>query len=153
MIYYNAKDIAKFFLSKESMTHKKLQKLVYYAYSWVLIFHNNKEEKKIENKLFKSRIEAWTHGPVIPELYQEYKEFGWSLIPKINNFSFEENHPDVIKLLEKVYKTYKKYDADELEAMTHLETPWKKGQTYTGKVMTDEDIFEYFFNLQYGQKA
>ena len=31
-------NVAKWFLSKESMTPKKLQKIVYYAYAWFLTY-------------------------------------------------------------------------------------------------------------------
>lgn len=150
MIYYNVKDVAKFFLSKESMTHKKLQKLLYYAYSWVLVFQNNKEEKSISNKLFESRIEAWTHGPVVAEVYKIYKSYGWSLIPKEEKFTFSKDHPDVIKILNEVYKVYGKLDADDLESLSHTEEPWKKGIMRSDHIITDKAIFDYYFKVKYG---
>jgi uncharacterized phage-associated protein len=52
--------IAQWFLCKESMTHKKLQKLCYYAQAWNLALHNS--------ELFEDRFEAWVHGPVSPVL-------------------------------------------------------------------------------------
>ena len=47
-----ALDIANWFLSKESMSPKKIQKLVYYAYSWYLTLMNDSEEE-LTNKLLK----------------------------------------------------------------------------------------------------
>ena len=61
-------DVADWFLGKDSMSPKKLQKIVYYAYAWVLTLMNE-SENDLDIKLFDSRIEAWVHGPVIPELY------------------------------------------------------------------------------------
>ena len=35
-------DVANWFLSQSSMTHKKLQKLCYYAQAWHCALHNGK---------------------------------------------------------------------------------------------------------------
>ena len=43
--------IANFFLTKSELTPKKIQKLVYYAYSWFIALNNNSADK-IENILF-----------------------------------------------------------------------------------------------------
>ena len=53
--------VAQYFLSKESMSLKKLQKLVYYAYGWTLALLNESLEN-MEYHLFPNRIEAWVHG-------------------------------------------------------------------------------------------
>lgn len=66
-------DIADGFLAMESVTHKKLQKLCYYAYSWYLTLY--------DKRLFPHTFEAWIHGPVQPQLYQKYKHTGWQPIP------------------------------------------------------------------------
>ena len=65
--------IAQWFLGKESMTHKKLQKLCYYAQAWHLALHGS--------ELFAERFEAWVHGPVSPVLYSIYADYGWEKIP------------------------------------------------------------------------
>lgn len=49
--------VAQYFLSKESMSLKKLQKLVYYAYGWTLALLNESLEN-MEYHLFPNRIEA-----------------------------------------------------------------------------------------------
>ena len=43
----------------------KLQKLVYYAQAWSLVWD--------EAPLFHARIEAWSNGPVAPALYREHR--------------------------------------------------------------------------------
>ena len=54
--------VAQYFLSKESMSHKKLQKLCYYAQAWYLANYGK--------PLMPNRFEAWVHGPVSPDLYR-----------------------------------------------------------------------------------
>ena len=53
---YTVYDIANWFLSKtDHITNKKLQKLVYYAYSWYLVF-NNESANEIELRLFENEF-------------------------------------------------------------------------------------------------
>lgn len=94
------------------MTHKKLQKLCYYAYAWNLALKGE--------KLFKERFQAWVHGPVSPQLYKKYREHGWQTIPP-DDAPLLQN--DVIEVLETVYETYGEFTGDELESLTHSELP------------------------------
>ncbi len=116
----NVHDIAKWFLSKEAMTHKKLQKLCYYAQVWHLALLEGK-------KLFDDDIEAWVHGPVIPELYREYSHYGWTKIPQ-KEFNEELLAPEDLDVLYSVYETYKELSGDELEILTHNEAPWQNAR-------------------------
>lgn len=112
------KEVAEFFLAKESMTNKKIQKLCYYAQAWFYALYNK--------KLFNERIEAWVHGPVCPELYREYAIYGYQEIPKINKeIKMQEEQK---KLLNQVWNIYGKLDGDELEILTHREEPWLKAR-------------------------
>lgn len=141
------KDISKWFLSKESMTHKKLQKLCYYSQAWTLAL--------LDRKLFSGDFEAWVHGPVNVELYQEYNGYGWQYIPKIENFKLdvEEN---VLEILESVFYTYGDYTANQLEWKTHQEKPWieaRKGLDEwenSNNVISEELIKEYYRSIYKG---
>lgn len=58
-----------------------------------------------------------------PELYREYKQYGWDVIPAPG--SNDVNLPDeVLELLDSVIETYGDLSGNELEALTHSETPW-----------------------------
>lgn len=112
-------DVADWFLGKDSMSPKKLQKLVYYAYAWVLILMNENEDD-LDIKLFDSRIEAWIHGPLLPELYHEYR--GKSMIPQKSSVPcFDE---DIEDIMEQVWDVYGIYTGNQLESITHKESPW-----------------------------
>ena len=52
---------------------KKLQKLLWYIYVWYLIYTG---QKIINEKIF-----AWLHGPVVAEVYCNYKDYGYQVIP------------------------------------------------------------------------
>lgn len=109
--------IAKWFLSKDSMTHKKLQKLCYYAQAWYCALYDG-------TPLFEDEIQAWVHGPVVASLYPKYADFKWMDIPQTD---FDENQlsEKVLDVLNAVYNTYGGFSGDQLESLTHSEQPWK----------------------------
>jgi uncharacterized phage-associated protein len=123
--------IAEYFIKKSQkegrvITNKKLQKLLYYAQAWSLVFN--------DKKIFDAPIEAWVHGPAIQEVYSAYKEFGFGNITS----SVNENDvlaPEEKRVLEDVWKAYGKFDADYLEILTHNEAPWQEAR---GGIAADE---------------
>jgi uncharacterized phage-associated protein len=66
--------IAKWFIAwtgqveEARLSNLKLQKLLYYAQGHYLATAGQ--------PLFDDRIQAWSHGPVVPTVYHEYKKFG-----------------------------------------------------------------------------
>lgn len=120
MIMQNVFDVAEWFLAKEPMTHKKIQKLCYYAQAWHCALFNGK-------RLFADDFQAWIHGPVCRPLFDKYHGYGWLHIPKADrtNFPFTEDESNV---LESVYYAYGHLDGDQLEALTHKESPWLKAR-------------------------
>ncbi len=137
--------VAKWFLSRQSMEHKKLQKLCYYAQAW----HCALEGKP----LFSERIEAWVHGPVIPALYQQYKGYGWQSIPRVNGFDESCLSPETLEVLNAVYDTYGGLTGMQLENLTHSEAPWRRarGELYPEFPMaqctaaiSEQDMREYY---------
>ena len=139
-------DVANYFLllKDEDLTHLKIQKMVYYAYGWYLAQHGR--------PLFdgNAQFEAWNHGPVIPNLYQEFKKYKGQPIPTPQNFN-----PDVIgdkmKFLDEIYTEYGYYSASQLRNLTHAaSTPWyvvyKKDKS-TNYIINDQLIKVYFTEL------
>lgn len=108
-------DLANWFLAKEPMTHKKLQKLCYYAVAWGYALMDKPIVKDGE-------FEAWVHGPVSEKLYKIYKKYGWNNIQMVKRAP--EFPSDVEELLESVWDTYGDKDGNELEALSHSEEPW-----------------------------
>ncbi len=139
-------DIAKWFLHVDAMTHKKLQKLLYFSYGIYLAQNNNKEIKKV---LFDNNFEAWVHGPVDPKIYSLFKNNGVNLlyIEKTEKFNFNKN---VLDALNKTIELYIDYSADELENISHNQTPWinaRKGLSpieSSNNKLDDKDIYLTF---------
>ena len=93
----------------------RLQKLLYYVQGWALA--------ELDQPAFADSIEAWRHGPVVPEVYSRFKEFGKSVIPidaveDPNLSEFER------ELVDQVWDAYKRCSATALSEMTHRELPW-----------------------------
>ncbi|ACU78624.1 Panacea domain-containing protein [Mycoplasma mycoides] len=146
---YSYKDISDWFLAKESMTHKKLQKLTYYAeaWSWALLKHGILND---------TAFQAWIHGPVSPELWEVYKNYGWNDIPKKdlrNDYLFDEKTLDV---LDAVWTTYGQKSGYELECLSHSEDPWKKARNGllefqpSNNVINSEDMKIYYTSIYNG---
>ena len=145
----NVEEIANYFLTKESMSNKKLQKICYYAYSWTLTLLNNPEDKKIENFLFDDKFEGWVHGTVCKRLYDNYKEYGWNDIPM--NHDINVQLPEEIRdILDQVWDVYGLHTGNELEDITHQEDPWKESRIGLStfepgrREISDNTIFNYY---------
>jgi uncharacterized phage-associated protein len=98
------------------ISNLKLQKLLYYSQAWHLAL--------FKHPLFKEEIEAWVHGPVVPEIFRRYRDCKWSPIPdsKLNSVCQFRPH------LEEVWRVYGNFTAFELERLTHSEDPWKNAR-------------------------
>ncbi|MFW2490265.1 Panacea domain-containing protein [Clostridium chromiireducens] len=116
----DAENVALYFLSKESMSNKKLQKLCYYAQAWYYAFY--------DEGLFYQDIEAWVHGPVVKDIYNRYKDNKWKLIDKVSIHSVNGINDEIAEFLDDVYDKYGEFDGDDLEALTHSELPWQEAR-------------------------
>lgn len=117
---YMATGIANWFLSHierdagDSITHLKLQKLLYYAQAWCIVLSGK--------SLFEDDFEAWSHGPVLPSIYHEYKHFGFEALPSCDCVSNVQEA--VENILDEVQRVYGEKSARYLEELTHHEAPW-----------------------------
>ena len=97
------------------MTHKKLQKLCYYAKAWYLAIY--------DTNLIDEDFEAWVHGAVQPELYQKYKGYGFGFIPMV--FDTSKIPEEFMSFSREIYNSYGALTGDELERLNHSEEPWQ----------------------------
>lgn len=150
----NKETMADWFIQKShqtgiTITPKKLQKLLYYAYAWGLVFLNETSDD-LRNKLFDGSFEAWVHGPVDSEVYQEYKTYGYQSIDKVITNTIVINDEPADNILNQVWQIYGQYNADELEALTHQELPWVHARTgidpltATNRTIDDDVMFNFY---------
>lgn len=134
-------DTANYFLSMQNneygdvVSNLTLQKLVYYSQGFALAL--------LDKPLFKDEIVAWQYGPVVPELYAKYKEYGSSAIPwEETDFTFECFTDEEKSLLKEVYNTFGQFSAWRLVQMTHSEPPW--ANVDEGEIISKESMQNYF---------
>ena len=120
----SALDVAKYFLfiafqNGDTITNLKMQKLLYYAQAWYMVNNNGK-------LLFRDEIQAWKYGPVVPAVYQFFKEYNSYPI----HHSVTESDIAIVPqherdFLDEFAVEYFSMSATELVSMTHNEAPWK----------------------------
>ena len=135
---YNAIDVAKWLLfegkrQRIHITHMKLQKLLYYAQAYIIGMTGE--------QLFKNKIEAWTHGPVIPDVYSQYKKYGNNIINDVDNIKIPD---ELSSLISMIIQDKGKLSAHELLEATLNETPYQEAYNTPDKIITSDMISEYF---------
>lgn len=131
---YKASQIADFFLrryaSNGNITPMKLIKLVYIAHGWHLGL--------TDLPLIGETPEAWKYGPVIPSLYQTFKQFKNSPIKYDDQPEFSIGDNSIDSFLAKIWEIYGRFDGTQLSAKTHMpDTPWYKAWN---NIRNDRDI-------------
>lgn len=149
--YYCEKDplealtIAKWFLSKGSMTVQKLQRLVYYSYAWYLVKYNESPDQ-LNDRLFNDPIQAYTYGPGMASILVTYRYYLPEKIPQ-KPFEGQPLSPKVLDVLEEVWKTYGDWTAEELEAISRNEAAYKAAREgfdpveMCSRILDDQLIF------------
>lgn len=147
-IEITAEIIANYFLTKSKIGQKKIQKLVYYAYSWYITSFNESSDN-VKNILFDEVPEAQIHGPVFPSFHTKYRCYGWNDIPKYTKkIEFEDER--LTKFLDEIWNLFGVYSADDLEYMTQIEDPRINAisKTYKPNKISIKDIFEFYSELE-----
>ena len=139
-----AHDVAAYILRKRGkMTAMKLQKLVYYAQAWSLVWD--------DRPMFRERIEAWVNGPVVRSLYREhrgkYEVRDW---PKGDPRKLDARAKETI---DAVLSFYGDKTSQWLSDLTHSEQPWKEARRGLGPTepceneITHASMAEYYSGL------
>lgn len=145
---YSIYEIADWFLKKADMTHKKIQKLCYYAQAWGYALKGY--------RLIDSDFQAWTHGPVSPALWEKFKSFRFDTISLKNKNLVIKIDPEDESLLENVWETYGDRTGNALEALSHREMPWieaRKGYAEGERcniVISPENMKDYYRSIYIG---
>lgn len=157
---YSSLDVARYIINYYidagvPVTNLKLQKLLYYIQAGFLV--------ELKRPCFDNDIVNWRLGPVVVEVYQEYKCYGnrpidaeQKIIKQIDyndftgritlkqeKFNEEEifSEEDILEL-NSILKPYIDMSSFELVNRTHDEDPWLK--TKQNDIITHESIISYF---------
>lgn len=119
----SATQVADFFLvwaakQGEEVSNLKLQKLLYYAQAWHLGLYGT--------PLFPEKFQAWASGPVIPEFFWRWKEFGIGPVP--HAAMVPPMTPATAEFLDEVATAYMPYDVWQLHWKTRAEAPWLRAR-------------------------
>lgn len=130
--------------------HLTLQSLVYLGYAVSLSLFNR--------KLFNERIEAWAIGPVVPELFHEFKRFGsspireWSIDYEHGGDGFKiplvkDEDTDALVALNMTWMRYAKPDGSDPWQVVRLPGgPWAKVWIQGERRVISDQMIRAFFS-------
>lgn len=156
---YNVLDVCRHVINYSNernygISNLKLQKILYFIQAYFLI------NKKDGACCFNEKIEAWDFGPVVPEAYHEYKQYGSGDIPTVHSYilfdkddiweskrvEFNDNiEEDDKKLIDTVVDKFSDYSATDLVSLTHRQSPWIDAYNpHQNNEITVDAIRKYF---------
>lgn len=139
-----ALDLAKYIVHKAndmnvSITHLKLQKILYYVAG---VFAG-----ALNKRAFSDSIEAWRYGPVVRNVYIEF--CSWGALPLICDEAIVLDYDaEQKKLVDFVVDLKIEMSGRELVNATHQEAPWKKHADNISckPKISYEELCDYFKN-------
>ena len=112
--------VARYILCKaDDITPLALQKLLYYAQAFFYAIFGE--------TLFVDECQAWSRGPVYPEIYYKYQKYQYNPIERPMDdmaTDFSELTTKEITLLDAVIDSFGSYSGTVLRDITHRERPW-----------------------------
>lgn len=112
--------VTRYMLDKAvEITPLALQKLLYFAQAFFYALYNE--------PLFLDDCQAWSRGPVYPDIYSKYKDFGYNPIEKNlpeEGTDFSELTTKEISFLDAIVDIFGMYSGTVLSKITHNEQPW-----------------------------
>lgn len=153
---YPALDIAKEFINKgiaagKPVTPMKLQKLIYLAHGLHLARH--------DRPLIRETVQAWSYGPVIPDIYGRFKKWGNNPITTpIPTYTEPDGESALDPLAQDTvgfaWEIAKDLSAIQLSNWTHVEgSPWYRSVSQSEDGVIEQEpianglIKEYFTEI------
>lgn len=98
----------------------KLQKTLYFCFAYFSAYIKSKKLEKYPKYLFTNRIEAWPHGPVVPDVYNERH------LITFNNFDdfFIDN--EMKEIITELLDTIFPLDDFKIVSIAQEDNCWKK---------------------------
>ena len=140
---YSVLDVARYIIwyckkKGYSISNLKLQKILYFVQAEFLV--------SVGSPCFAEEIEAWDFGPVVPEVYHEFKIFGSADIPKfvcLNEAAAISNKDKT--MINDMVDQCGAYSASTLVEITHNQDPWLHAyERHCNNVIEKKAIKQYF---------
>lgn len=140
--------VVNWFLSEATeetpITHLALQNLLYFSQGWNFVFNGE--------CLFPNDCEAWIHGAVYRNIYENFKKFKSAPLPSIKKKVFlSEREKEVLSFAKKYY--FDVYTARFMEQICHLEEPYRftregyKSNQNSEEIISKEQIQKYYLKI------
>lgn len=138
--------VTQYLINLLEITPLALQKLLYISQAFYAVLNQGVF-------MFDDDCQAWAHGPVYPDVFYKYREYGYNPIDSTKdcfvrpeaNLSFKE-----LEVLDQIIKTFGRLSGYILERITHLEDPWKlargnlKPMERSQNIISKSSIIDYF---------
>lgn len=127
--------------SEEGITHLALQKILYFVQAWSYVLNGE--------WMFPEDCEAWRHGAVYRTIYDDFKSFKYSQLPRLStDTTLSQEEIRILKFVKENY--FDIYSAKTLEKICHLEDPFKNTRgnleesAHSESVISKDSIAKYY---------
>lgn len=138
---YTASDVARYIISHESkcgraVTNLRLQKLLYFIQlSFFAI---------CGRPCFEDDMEAWDYGPVVSEVYHQYKVFGSTMISISEEIEADKFSKGDRALMDAMLDACADHTTRQLVNRSHHQSPWKNAYVPgMNNIISKDSIQEY----------
>ena len=140
---YSAFEVARYIINHEAqqgraVSNLRLQKLLYFVQVQFVVNSND------ASPCFYEKMEAWGFGPVVREVYYEYRYYGGAIIPPDRSFSTTITPKDQ-SMINEILDECAKHSTSALMDATHAQDPWKNARRnkYNNEISLNS-IYYYF---------
>ncbi|MGH6808388.1 MAG: Panacea domain-containing protein [Ensifer adhaerens] len=135
-----------------ALTNLAINEILYFLHAWYLA--------KFNSPLLDAKIEAWDYGPVVREVYSEFKKYGSEPISgRAHRFDIDRLEKIIatadlssgdMSFIESQFEKYSGYTAGRLVSISHEKGgPWDRVYNESGRVnpgmeISDDLIRDYF---------
>lgn len=122
----DAQDLAHYVVGKcykdnKPVSNLQLQKILYFLQ---VVYCKSRHGEEL---LFKDEFEAWPYGPVLPDVYNEFSEYGGRVIEKRFDGSLSNVTPDLKRFIDEGIEVLREKSPWDLVSMSHVKgSPWER---------------------------
>ncbi|NIK12886.1 Panacea domain-containing protein [Alkalibacillus almallahensis] len=143
VIFNDVNDLVNYLFNKfGDLTPLKLQKGLYFLYAYYGAMYGEKEKEGVTeqnynypSRLFDSEFEAWTYGPVVREVYDNYKKDVY-YENKISNEEADElfsDYAEAQRFVDELFGQIKEISDFSLVDRSHEDEAWRDPYKEQGK--------------------